>query len=151
MSFFCERALTAILSVVGLGLSLYLSAVHFSQGQIPLACPSGGLVDCQRVTTSPASMIGPVPIAVLGVGWFLVALVLIVGLLPLNPSSAARASIVWSAAGVAGVFYLVYVELFVVDALCLWCTVAHALIIAIFLLAVRGTEAVSVGSLEARP
>jgi uncharacterized membrane protein len=140
MSFIRERALTAILSAVGLGLSLYLSAVHFSQGQIPLAHASGGLVECERVTTGPASAIGPVPVAVLGVVWFLVALILSISLLPLNRSSAARAVILWSVAGVAGVFYLVYVELVVVDAICLWCTVAHILIIAIFLLAVHGSE-----------
>ena len=146
-----ERGFTTILSVVGLGVSLYLSAVHFSQGQIPLACAGGGLVDCGRVTTSPASTIGPVPVAVLGVVWFLVALFLNVGPLRLSPIRAARLNVVWSAAGVAGVFYLVYVELFVVDALCLWCTVAHVLIVAILLLAVRGAEVASADSLEARP
>ena len=135
-----ERALAAFLSVVGLGVSLYLSAVHLSQGQIPLACTTGGLVDCQRVTTGPASTIGLVPVAAVGVVWFLVALLLNVGILRLTASRAAQVNVVWSAGGVAGVFYLVYVELFVVNALCLWCTVVHVAIIGIFLLAVRGIE-----------
>jgi uncharacterized membrane protein len=43
-------------------------------------------------------------------------------------------------AGLAGVFYLVYVELFVAGAICLWCTVVHALIVGIFLLSVDGLE-----------
>jgi uncharacterized membrane protein len=33
------------------------------------------------------------------------------------------------------VFYLVYTELFVIGAICLGCTVVHALVIALFLLA----------------
>jgi uncharacterized membrane protein len=34
------------------------------------------------------------------------------------------------------VFYLVYAELFLIGALCLWCTAVHLVVIALFLLAI---------------
>ncbi len=45
----------------------------------------------------------------------------------------------WSRLGLAGigalaVVYLLYVELFVVDAICLWCTAVHVLTFALFVL-----------------
>lgn len=140
-----ERAPTALLATVGLAISLYLTAVHFSQGQIPLVCSGGGLVDCSRVTTSASSMVGPIPVAALGVPWFLVALAIGLELPRVSAADAIRAAIAWSAVGLAGVFYLIYVELFVVGAICLWCTVIHVLIAGIFLLAVNRSE---VGSAE---
>jgi uncharacterized membrane protein len=128
------------LAVAGLGVSMYLTASHLSQGRIPLACATGGLVDCERVTTSAASMVGPVPIAALGVLWFLVTLLLSVDSARPSKNAQTRARLAWSVAGLAGVFYLVYVELFVAGAICLWCTVVHALIVGIFLLSVDGLE-----------
>ena len=136
-----ERAASRLLSIGGLAVSLYLTAVHFSQGQIPLICSDSGLVDCARVTTSQLSMVGPIPVAALGIFWFSVALVLGSELPRLTLARAIRAEIAWAAAGLAGVFYLIYVELFVVGAICLWCTVVHVLIAGVFLLAVNRAEA----------
>jgi uncharacterized membrane protein len=39
------------------------------------------------------------------------------------------------------VLYLVYVELFVLDAICLWCTVVHVLSIALFAIIALGMAA----------
>jgi hypothetical protein len=58
----------------------------------------------------------------------------------LNSSWAWRSSARWldaarlvlSGAGALMVFYLVYVELFRVDAICLWCTGVHVTTIALF-------------------
>jgi uncharacterized membrane protein len=36
---------------------------------------------------------------------------------------------------VAVVFYLIYAELFLIGAICLWCTGVHALVLGLFLLA----------------
>jgi uncharacterized membrane protein len=135
-----ERAPAVLLACLGLAISAYLTIVHFSQGQVSLACPAGGTVNCERVTTSAGSMVGPIPVAALGVLWFLVALLL--GLRADRPGStrSLRAALVWSALGLVSAFYLIYVELFVVGAICLWCTAVHLLIFGLFLLAVRRAE-----------
>lgn len=127
---------SAGLGLLGLVISAHLTAAHYLSGQVLLACASGGLVNCEQVTSSPQASLGPVPVAVLGVVWF-------GGWL--GSWAARRASadprvrmlrLAWSLAGLLAVFSLVYAELFLVGALCLWCTAVHALVIGLFLLAV---------------
>ncbi len=152
-----RRASAIALCLVGLGVSLYLTLVHISSGQVPLVCASAGIVDCAQVTTSPESTIGPVPVAVLGVIWFVGALVLtLVGGpstggagkvaprsgLPLAgevpgrlPGAMAVARLGWSLGALLVIFYLIYAELFLIGSICLWCTAVHVLVIALFLLA----------------
>jgi Vitamin K epoxide reductase family len=61
---------SALLALLGLAISVYLMVVHYAQGQVPLACASGGVVNCELVTSSAESGVGPVPVALLGVVWF---------------------------------------------------------------------------------
>lgn len=127
------RRLTLALALLGLAVAVYLSAVHFSQASVPLLCSASGLVNCETVTTSPESMVGPVPVAALGIVWFVVLL----GLLAWrDPSSLAPAvaRLAWSTAGLLTVFYLIYAELVRIGAICLWCSVVHVTVIALFLI-----------------
>ncbi len=58
---------------------------------------------------------------------------------PADGSGPLRHVGVWR--GMAFVLWLVYAELFVIDAICLWCTVAHVLAFALFVIVVLyGTE-----------
>jgi uncharacterized membrane protein len=112
-----------VVALIGLALSLYLTVEHFTTPAI-LACPAGATLNCVRVTTSPWSVIAGVPVAVLGLAYYL-------GMTALVSPPAWRhhrldaVRIVGAAAGVAMVLYLVWVELFRVNALCLWCTGVH--------------------------
>jgi uncharacterized membrane protein len=128
---------SALLGVLGLGISLYLTLVHYTQGQVPLACATSGLVNCEQVTSSAESMVGPVPVAALGVVWFAVLL----GVLASRPTSLLL--LAWTAIGVAFVFYLMYAELFLIGTICLWCTAVHVAVLGLFLLAVAETSAES--------
>ena len=79
-----QRTLSLALAAAGFAVALYLSAVHLSPGQVTLACSASGLVNCEQVTTSAQSRVGPLPVAYLGVVWFggmlgLLVLVLIRG------------------------------------------------------------------------
>ena len=121
---------SALLGLVGLAIAAYLAVAHYAAGQVPLACSTSGLVNCEQVTSSPESMLGPVPVALLGVAWFGVFL----GLLGLRAAPLPR--LLWTGLGVAFVFYLVYAELFLIGAICLWCTAVHGLVVGLFLLAV---------------
>jgi uncharacterized membrane protein len=114
--------------VLGLAISLYLSVVHYANGIVSLACAIGGLVNCEQVTSSAESMIGPLPVAVLGVFWFAIYLTLALG------GSKSSYRLAWAAAGLAFVFYLVYAELFAIGAVCLWCTAVHVVVVALFLI-----------------
>jgi uncharacterized membrane protein len=113
-----RRLLTAI-SVLGLGIALYLTAIHFTS--VPLACPSAGIVDCASVLGSPYATIAGVPVSAFGVLWFAVLLLLA------RRSSPLLRPWVWI--GAAVVVVLVYTELFVVGAVCLWCSAVHVLVL----------------------
>lgn len=126
---------STLLGLLGLAISLYLTIVHFALGQVPLVCAAGGLINCEQVTSSAESMLGPVPVAALGMGWF----ALLLGVLAFRPRSLVL--LAWTAVGVAFVFYLIYAELFLIGALCLWCTAVHVVVVGLFLLAVAQTSA----------
>jgi uncharacterized membrane protein len=132
---------TLSLSVLAIGLTAYLTITHYTD-PTALACPDTGIVNCTAVTTSSWSVIFGVPVALLGLLWA-------VGITALNTPWAWHARARWldtarlalSGAGAVMVVYLVYVELFRVDAICLWCTAVHLTTIALFgvILAARAT------------
>jgi uncharacterized membrane protein len=132
---------SALIGLAGLVVSGYLTANHYLAGQVPLACATGGIVDCEQVTSSAESSVGPVPVAVLGLVWFGVWLGLGAAGHGRPGDRLSRFRLAWAVAGLLAVFYLVYAELFLIGALCLWCTVVHAAVIALFLLAVADTAA----------
>jgi uncharacterized membrane protein len=134
-------AVTLALVAAGLAVSIYLTVTHFTT-HVRLACSATGVIDCQKVTTSPQSYIAGIPVAVLGVVFFLVAAALCLPAAWRSGIAAVRsARIGWAIAGVAMVVYLVYAELFEIDAICLWCSVVHAITI-VLLGAVAAGEAV---------
>ncbi len=118
------------LALAGLLAAGYLTAAHYTSPRL-LACPDTGLVNCARVTTSAQSVVAGVPVAVWGLGYFAVMAALC------SPSAWRWPALVpvrlaAAAAGVAAVVYLVYTELFTLDAICLWCTAVHVLTLALF-------------------
>jgi uncharacterized membrane protein len=44
-----------------------------------------------------------------------------------------RAQVAWSSIGVLTVLYLLFVEIVSLGAICVWCTAAHVLVLAIFM------------------
>lgn len=117
-------------AVVGVLISAYLTIEHFT-GSKQLACPESATVNCAKVTTSQWSHLAGIPVAVLGLAYFAG---MTLALLPaawrrpgLDPIRVAAA-----AAGVLMALYLVWIELFRVDAVCLWCTAVH--VVAVILL-----------------
>jgi len=126
---------STLLGVLGLAISLYMTVVHFAQGQVPLACASTGFVNCDLVTSSAESTIGSVPVALLGVVWFAIYLGLVLR------RAAGPFQLAWAATGLAFIFYLVYAELFLIGALCLWCTAVHLIVVGVFLLAIAQSSA----------
>jgi uncharacterized membrane protein len=125
-----------LLGVAGLAVSAYLMATHYFAANVPLACSSSGIVDCEEVTTSAESMIGPLPVAVLGAIWFVALLVMVAAhrQWPYGPWMWIQVG--WAIGGLLFVFYLVYAELFLIGSICSWCTVVHAIVVVLFLLTI---------------
>ena len=139
------------LSILAVGLTAYLTVTHYTD-PAALACPDSGVVNCTLVTTSSWSVIVGVPVAVLGLVWAAV-------LLGLTLPWAWRSSAAWveqarlgvTGAGALMVLYLVYVELFRVGAICLWCTGVHLTAVALFALTLGGRAATTQPGYSARP
>lgn len=129
---------SALLVLVGLADAAYLTLTHFTT-TVHLACTASGTIDCEKVTTSPQSYILGVPVAVLGLAYFAVAAVLCAPPAWRSPQPLVRyARLAWAIGGVCTVVYLIYAELFEIDAICLWCTLVHAVTIALFIVVVVG-------------
>jgi uncharacterized membrane protein len=123
-----------IVSVLGLADAAYLTYEHFTQGA-SFACPENAAVNCVKVTTSPESHLLGIPVAVLGLAFFLFMV-------------AANSRWGWSApwpavhwarlgsvvVGILFVLYLIWAELFRINAICLYCTGVHVLTFILFAL-----------------
>ncbi len=121
-----------VLSLLGLGVAGYLTYEHFTSSST-LACSDNGVVNCLKVTTSSYSEVAGVPVALLGLVFFLIMLVLQLPRMWRRPEPAVRIGrLVWAVVGIGTVFYLLYAELFAVDAICLWCTSVHVLTLLLF-------------------
>jgi uncharacterized membrane protein len=123
------------LAAAGLCVSLYLTITHYTTS-VTLSCPDTGVINCAKVTTSPESMLlGTVPVAVAGLAFYIL---MTAACLPWAWRARWRllapARLGALAAGIAFVLYLVYTELFTLDAICLWCTSVHVITFALFAL-----------------
>lgn len=117
---------TFALSLVGLGVSTYLTYTHF-EGVKYLACSANGVVDCAAVTTSAQSYFLGVPVAVLGLGHFVVMSLLTSPRGWRSPVRAVHlARLVLAIGAMAFVLWLVAAELLYINRICLWCSAVHA-------------------------
>ena len=106
-----------VLAILGIAVAGYLTATKLS-GEVPVCGPLRG---CETVSTSEYSEFLGVPVALFGLAYSVVAL---------------AASIAWWSAGdrrslyvlygmgllgLLAVIYLTYLELFVIEAICVWC------------------------------
>ena len=132
---------TFALALAGLGVSIYLTIAHFEQSAL-LGCSESGLVNCTKVTTSPQSYVFGIPVAVLGLVFYVFAVAI---MSPWAWRWARReVYLIRLAAMVAGigfVLYLLYAELFIIGSICLYCTSVHAITFVLFGLTVFAAAA----------
>jgi uncharacterized membrane protein len=128
-----KRMLVALVALAGVFVAFYLAL--YKLGYIgTLACAVGS---CEKVQTSRwATFIG-LPVAVWGVGYYVVALALaLVGLTPRYAESRRLSEILVGLTGWGVLFscWLTYLELFSIHAICQWCVVSAILATGLFIL-----------------
>lgn len=127
------------LGLLGLGLSVYLTIEHYAAPGT-LACPAGEVVDCVQVTTSPQSAFLGIPVAVLGIVFFVAALALCLPVLWRRSDPGLwRVRLAVAGLGLLFVIYLIFAELFLIEAFCLWCTGVHLITFGLFAVIVLAT------------
>ena len=132
-----------VMSAIGIWASATVLIIFYTLGQQLPLCPRGfynifGLIihlDCGEVLSSPYSVVFGVPLELAALVYFLVN-VAMVFVIAFASSRAARITInllfVWRFLGVALVPYLVFVELFLLHAICVYCTIMHVAILVDF-------------------
>lgn len=111
------------LSLLGLADSAYLTYEHFSNSIPPCTTAYITLVDCGRVLKSSYAYLFGVPLAVLGL--FHYSLLTIWLLLALRGNKAARyLMLLQTIAGFGFSVYFVYLQLVVIQAICVYCMVS---------------------------
>jgi uncharacterized membrane protein len=125
-----------LLTAIGIGLATYLTIAHYDT-HISLVCSAKGAIDCEAVTTSAQSKVFGIPVAVLGLAYF-------VGMIPWNLPVAWRSAdprikfgrLLYGLSGIGFVCYLVYAEAVIIKKVCLWCTGVHITTLVLFVVTV---------------
>jgi len=126
---------TMVVSLLGLADAVYLTYQHFSGATSFVGCSASGAVNCEAVTTSPESHVFGIPVAVLGLAFF-------VFMVAINSRWGWKApwpAVHWArlasvVVGIVFVLYLIWAELFRINAICLYCTGVHVLTFILFAL-----------------
>jgi len=123
------RLVAVVAGLAGVVVSAYLTVLHF-QGVVP-GCPTTGPINCDAVLSSRYAVLGgtSVPTSALGIVWFGVGAALWI-------AGWRRAIYAWTGAGLAFVIVLLFTEIVLLGAICLWCTAAHVLVLVQVLIAV---------------
>ncbi len=127
-----------VAGLAGLTISAYLTAVHLTA--VPLVCSTAGAINCELVLASPYAVIGgtAIPTSAAGILWFSVSDVLAgLRLVGADTRFVARLQLAWSTIGLLPVVGLVFIEIALLGAICIWCSAAHALVLVIFLLTLQ--------------
>ena len=106
-----------LLAIAGMCVATYLTVVHFADQ--PIVCSSIG--DCELVNSSRYASLAGVPVALLGAGAYVSMLALIAGAWLRRSPEMLLAAWGIALASVGFSMYLTYIELRVLDAICVYC------------------------------
>lgn len=114
------RIAAALVALAGVAVAGYLTWAHYADS--PVVCVAGG--GCETVQKSEYSEIAGIPVALLG----LLSYTVILGLIAWDSPTARLGAATLALVGLLFGMYLLVVQLFVIDAICVWCVVNDALI-----------------------
>jgi uncharacterized membrane protein len=126
-----------VLAVIGLAISAYETYAHFNGNHLA-GCPTGGgTFNCAAVITSSQSMVfGVIPVAILGLAFYVVAVPLFS---PwgwrLERRAVHQLRLASAIAGMGFVMYLIYAEL-QIGSICEYCTGVHVVTFLLFCITV---------------
>lgn len=109
----------------------FLTVEHYTGGTIPCSFLNG----CDTVTRSTYSIFAGLPVALYGAGFYL--LVIILAILYFQTKQIKFVKIIWSLSLLAFLasLYFVYLQVFIIKALCLYCLTSALTATLIFVLA----------------
>ena len=118
------RLALIVVSIAGIAVSGYLTYIHYQPHA--LICTTGG--GCETVQQSKYAVLIGIPIAIFGLAAWIVALALTLW----NTDLARTLTAALALAALAFAAYLVILQLFVIDAVCIWCMANDVILIPVF-------------------
>jgi Predicted membrane protein len=111
------------LNIIGIIYTLYLTELTL---QAKIACPLNSFISCEKILNSEYSYFLGIPLALYGTLGFLGLLILyFYKKLPY---------LIWGILGLIIIIILQFIQIFILQAYCLYCTISHVLFIASFVL-----------------
>jgi uncharacterized membrane protein len=121
VDFLDNKRIIYILITLGVIDSIYLTIVHFYSNA--LACPSTGLINCESVLTSQYSAIFGVPVAILGLILFILAIFMLL-------KNDDTMKFLWSIAGAGAIVYSL-VSQTLLGEVCIYCLALDLIILSL--------------------
>lgn len=119
-----------VLGAAGFVDATYLTVKHFLGGPIPCSILKG----CEQVTTSQYSTVFGIPVALLGAFYYLTILVLAAIYFDSKKTSVLKLLACLTPFGFLASLIFVYLQIFVIKAICLYCMVSAATSTILFIL-----------------
>lgn len=133
-----QPVVTLVLSVIGLIGSIYLTISHFDTHFF--VCPELG--PCEKILTSNSSHFLGIPVPILGLVYFAPMSLLCLPVAWRSPDRRIHlARLLLSIFGIGMIIYLFAEELFVIQSLCVWCSIIHFVGFVLFVIIVTTSPA----------
>ena len=122
-------SLFIVIGLVGLADASYLTYEHYAP--FPLPCSNFA---CETVTTSKYSVLfGVIPLSLMGVFYYITMILGSVFALVTKNEKLLKLLSLFTAAGFVTSLYLVYLQIFVLDAICIYCMISAGTSILLFI------------------
>jgi uncharacterized membrane protein len=120
-----------IFSFLGFLDATYLSAEHFA-GSVPYC---SFLTGCELVTTGEYSMIGPIPVAYMGLAYYALIFILVMAYRECGVRKILKYLGYLTFLGFLFSLWMVYLQAFIIEAFCLYCVISATTSTILFILA----------------
>ena len=117
------RNILIILLFLGLLVSVYLTIEHFQPSV--LICPNTGIISCETVLTSKYSVILGIPLEIIVLIWFIIAMLLSIYEQKISNKDLLT---IWFMVGSAGVLYS-FTSQYLLGKICVYCMSLDAILI----------------------
>lgn len=119
-----------VFATIGFGDATHLTVTHYTGADLRCG-PSGG---CNTVTSSPYSVFFGVPVALLGALYYGAIILLSVGYLDTKKEKILQVLSLLPITGMLASLWFIYLQLFVIHAICIYCMVSAGTSTMLFLL-----------------
>ena len=127
-----------VLATVGFFVAFFLTAEHYL-GEVP---PCSFLSGCEEVTTSKYAQVSGVPISLFGAGYFLAVAALLLAYLQGYGRKLFQTAGVLVSAGAVIAVGLIYLQVGVLGAICIYCVTSDTISLLLFVLFILARKTV---------